>query len=275
MSRPRIPIAGLLVAIALLAVVFNLFSRPSQALPNLWNLAVWTMPPTTILYAYGSDRCRSWIRSVAVRLFYLVLGLLVFVGSGLLVVFLMGVFGRVALLDVPTTLVLGSTVLIMAMVTRRAPWGAGPHRAFAVGFAAFGWPFLLLGLAPALDQRVPVLWTSEFLHQLYPHWYLMSFPDPWPSVPTLATSVRVSRPGGIVIGPAPQPYLQFQFIGHCVISLGIAMAGGLLARTLAKRRQAPAASGDEASPTLRLSSRATSFHPFFGAPTRPLPGRNS
>src|SRR5262249_48304121 len=153
---------------------------------------VWTSPPVGILYAYGPERCRARIRSVVVGLarglLLLAWWALTFAGLGLLILLIvavLGVFTKIILLNDTVTFVLGWRVLVLAYVTRWALWGRGLRRSFGAGAAAFGWPFLFLGLAPALTDRVPVLWSTEFLHAIYPHVYVTAFPDPPPLEPTL------------------------------------------------------------------------------------------
>jgi hypothetical protein len=187
------------------------------------------------------------------------------------------------LLDPASTLTLGLTVGIMAMVSHRIYGDRGLRRSFDVGFAALGWPYLLFGLAPAQDERIPVLWTTEFLHRAYSSCYLTTYPDPTPPVPILRPPAPVQRPGGsprpgpgVVGSAATRGYWRFQIVGHCLVSLAVATAGGLLACRLAARRNAPAAAPvDESRPADRPSSGAGSFNTIFGTSGRAIPGRNS
>jgi hypothetical protein len=280
MSRPRIPIAGLLVAMAILAVVLSILNRPSQTLPNLWNLAVWTIPPIGILSMYGSERCRAGIRSLVVGLarglVLLAASGLILAGLGLLLAVVLGVLLKITLLNNLVASVLGSTALAMAFATRWAFRGRGLRRAFGAGAAACGWPFLFLGLAPVLSERVPVLWSTELLHAAYPHLYVTAFPEPEPPEPTLGASRSGTQLGLLIFKSVSLNYLQFQLIGHCLVSLGFAMAGGLLARALAAGRNAPAvATADESSPAHLSSSGAAPFGAILGTPGQALSGRNS
>ena len=203
---------------------------------------------------------------------------LTFAGLGLLILLIvavLGVFTKIILLNNTVTFVLGSTVLVLAYVTRWALSGRALRRSFGVGAAAFGWPFLFLGLAPALTDRVPVLWSTEFLHAIYPHVYVTAFPDPPPLEPTLGASLPTMRMGFFLFRSISLNYLQFQLIGHCLISLAIAAAGGLLARTLAAGRSATEAALDESGPAHRPASRATSLGAIFRTTGQALSGRTS
>jgi hypothetical protein len=285
MSFPRVPIAGLLVATAILAIVFSMLSQPGQVVSNLWNLAVWTTPPTAIFYTYGSERCRSAIRTVAAALLWLVSGLLILAGFAFCFAWLLlrcleapELISELVTFDIPLALAFGSTVVAMALVTARCLRGRGLRRSFGLGFAAFGWPFLLIGLAPAFVERAPVLWTTELLHAVYPALYLTSFPDAAPPLPTLGgrleTFPRQPRKSFVFETVTPG-YLRFQVIGHCLIGLALATAGGFLARTLAARRDAPAARDDETDPVTRSSAEASPLATLLMTSTRAIPGRDS
>ena len=276
MNRPQIPIAGLLGAIAILAVIFTMIGRPDRTVLTLWNLAVWGLPTIAILWVYGPAGFRDVLRAVAARLFRMALILAIVAGF----VMLLGGLGLMMaslveprpdrVLLVPFTLwALGLSVLTLAIVTRRGLRVRETGRPFAVGFAVTGWTILLAGLAPVWNESVPDLWTTEVFH------------DPLLS--------RVVWRG----------YLQYHMIAHCLVTLAVAMAGGLLARQLAARREAsavtpadepspedfplsggtsrslwPAPRADEPSPEPLLSSESTSSGTLLGTMGRSLSERN-
>jgi hypothetical protein len=235
MMRTQTSVAGLLIIMAGFAIILGVLSQPWERVANaLLSLAIVAVPTACVLLLYGPDRVRAEALSLARDLLVVALGLLGLAAS-LLAVVIVAVtvlfpFDAVVLLAaVPTALVLLAAGCF-------ALFGRGLRRAFGWGVVLFGLPVLIFGLTPAVSDRAPTLLTADLLHGLYPDLYLSSLPEQAPPAPTLgALSSRVTAPRRAPL--ISRSYLRLQRVGHYGIILGLALTGGLFARSLASGRE--------------------------------------
>ena len=239
--------------------------------------------------------------TVSASLLQIVLLLALVAGSAMLLVGLdlitgshVGPWRQIVLLTPSVLWSIGSSLLILAIVTRYALRVREPRRIFAVGFALTGWPILLAGFAPLWGEDVPVLWTSEVLHDL------SGLPEPAPlclalheinsTMPGSGTflfsavleedstlpSRYSSLPVGVrITGDFLARYLQFLLIGHCLVSLAIATVAGWLASTLAARRNALSAPANASDPVQEPSPVVSPLTSLLVPSRQVFPGRNT
>lgn len=193
------------------------------------------------------------------------------IGSLILVVLVCGV-AAAALRDASSlwaeTMV--SLTLLLLAVAVLAAWNRhGAARAFWQGFAFFGWAYLVLIFGE---------WVHEYIRPptepllLYVHEWIsppqaipgipggvvtgpnLTWPNPMPFTvpdvvgappgqPDVATMWVPMTPGAPAPVVVPVDQEQFLRIGHCLIALLAATAGGLIARWLHRTDPGPAAAG--------------------------------
>jgi hypothetical protein len=141
----------------------------------------------------------------------------------------------------------------------------GPSRGFWSGFAICGWGYLILSVGPGLESTASArLATTTLLDFSYEY----CFSSPYPQVyPRETAVIPVGMPKS-KLWNWPEPIINskihnsafyimspdaFLLIGHSLLSLPIAWAGGRLGRSLARRAQQSEASAShetlEQSPT--------------------------
>jgi hypothetical protein len=111
---------------------------------------------------------------------------------------------------------------ILGIVYRR-----GPRRAFWLGFALFGWTYLLVSDGPWFSAEVqPVLLTTRLIEDLYPR--LHPPPTNWPP-PQLVAWNPLGSPADFPDSPWTVNHPHFRRIGHAVAAQLVAVLGGVLA----------------------------------------------
>jgi hypothetical protein len=131
----------------------------------------------------------------------------------------------------------------------------GPGRGFWSGFAVCGWGYMFLSVGPAAEMASARLATTTMLDFSYEYCFTSYYPQVYPrDTPVLPVGMPKGK-----LWTWPEPIINpkfhnsafyimspdaFLLIGHSILSLPIAWAGGVLGRRLANREQgrfAPAA----------------------------------
>jgi hypothetical protein len=132
--------------------------------------------------------------------------------------------------------------LTLALLCTAIPgiaYSRGGRRAFWVGFAAFGWPYLFLcfGPVPGTSVKPPPLLTTKLLERVYP--YLSTVPPKevmifgegvWEDSRNIKVT-RAAKAGGITFFRNDTE--DFQRAGHAIANLVFACAGGFIAQSFA------------------------------------------
>jgi hypothetical protein len=155
------------------------------------------------------------------------------IGSLLILVVLLGV-GFAALKeagDLWDSAVLSSTIGVLMISVLLAAAREGASRAFWVGFALFGWGYLVLTAIPSIEPRLPTTRALAYLDSLVPGRYSN----------TWETNGRFSYPKLLITDGTSAMSLvrewggtseNFVRIGHSLFALILANLGGLLSRYL-------------------------------------------
>jgi hypothetical protein len=107
-----------------------------------------------------------------------------------------------------------ATLGILTTAVLGAAFGFGGRRAFLAGAAFFGFGYLVLATDPATGE---FLLTTRLIDRLY----TLMYPP---------ASYFVDGASVIYLGPIPPRPEHFLRIGHCLIALLLACAGGTIAR---------------------------------------------
>jgi hypothetical protein len=143
--------------------------------------------------------------------------------------------------------VLASTLLALLLALLLAVHRTGQARAYWVGFALFGWAYLIATLVPPIESRLPTTRGLAYLDSQVPgrqaNLALGSF-FAVGSVPSQPSTVRTVTfaPDGTLLAPGGPGSLRiwnatgtsenFVRIGHSLAALLLAFAGGYLSRHL-------------------------------------------
>jgi hypothetical protein len=133
-----------------------------------------------------------------------------------------------------------SLVLLCTAIPGMA-YRRGVRRAFWAGFAAFGWPYLILcfGPVPGTSFKPPPLLTTKLLERAYP--YLSTVPPSevsvfgkgcWDDSRNIKVSTVVTT-GGITFFRNDTE--DFQRAGHAIANLVFGCVGGFIAHSFASR----------------------------------------
>jgi hypothetical protein len=247
MRRPQASISGMLALVAVAAIVLAAACQSTgQARSALLTAALIAVPSVAVATVYGPPRYRSFLKALAI--FALAVAASI-VAASLLIMAIVTLVAAFARPFDPLVMLAVATATATLMMAVRAAWlERGRRQAFGIGAAALGWPFLLGGLAPIVDDRVPSLVTMEVIHGLYPHLYFRDYPQEPPATATIREEFS-RRYGTITKWPVAPPYVRFMRLGHCMTSLALALAGGLAARALfAGRESSDDARSDFESP---------------------------
>jgi hypothetical protein len=244
MRRPQASISGMLVLVAVAAIVLVALSQSrEQTQSALLTAALVAGPSVAIVLSYGSSRQRSFLKALAK---FALATLASVVAASLLVLAAVTLIAAFTRPFDPLVMLAVATATATLLLASRAAWfERGPRRAFGVGAATLGWPFLLVGLAPIVSDRVPALATTEVAHGFYPHLYFLAYPEEGPEGATVRAEVPVPTFNGRTARPVAPSYVRFMRLGHCMMSLAIALAGGLTARAMVARRESSDDTGSD------------------------------
>ena len=199
--------------------------------------------------------------------------------GGLLVVILLVALGLAAWMVATPALdsaVFGSVMLTLLGSVLLAVHRVEASRAYWLGFALFGWTYLVLGQFPAIEAKLPTTAGLEYLDSLRPGQVVaftigMNVSGGGPgraTVQVLSSSasgvavdtsragvVRISDPStGRAVGGVGDPSEFFVRTGHSLLALAMAFIGAVASRHLhdwERRREAPASAQETStsSPT--------------------------
>ena len=162
---------------------------------------------------------------------FTIAGLIVFIGA---IALIFAAMRSPTLLISQVAITASLTVLLASIVAAVV----SRPRAFWIGFAIFGWAYLLLSLGPWCDEHVrPWLLSTRFLDEIF----LRTI---GPSLVTRGLGIRRALPFD---GPALSykdhlEYLRFHETGHLLGSVAHGIMGGLLGLWLHRGRTIPSAS---------------------------------
>jgi hypothetical protein len=133
------------------------------------------------------------------------------------------------------------TLVLLCTAIPGMTYRRGVRRAFWVGFAAFGWPYLILcfGPVPGTSIKPPPLLTTKLLEKAYA--YVSTVPPSeivvggegvWDDSRNFRVT-RVIKTGGFTFFRNDTE--DFQRVGHGIINLVFACVGGFIAHSFASR----------------------------------------
>jgi hypothetical protein len=133
------------------------------------------------------------------------------------------------------------TLILLCTAIPGIAYRQGLHRAYWVGFAAFGWPYLILcfGPVPGTSIKPPPLLTTKVLELAYP--YLSTVPPSevmihgegvWDDSRNIKVTMA-AKGGGITFFRNDSE--DFQRSGQAITNLVFACVGGFVAQSFASR----------------------------------------
>jgi hypothetical protein len=159
--------------------------------------------------------------------------------------------------------VLGVTLALLLASVLLAIHRTGPARAHWLGFALFGWAYVLLGLIPSVEARLPTAKGLAYLDSLVPgravsSWSFINV-NPSPLVvanpagpgggnlqvstvnvtgsPTTGQTIRWTARANGTIAALPGSTESFIRIGHSLLALTLACVGASLSRSLHTKKE--------------------------------------
>ncbi len=163
--------------------------------------------------------------------------------------------------------ILGLTVLTVLTATLLAVHRTHPRRAYWLGFALFGWVYLIATLVPPVESRLPMtealscleskLRSQEAVSTVLYRMLVSGDPgrshSPQPAALDLTSEVSADWAyswmftGATLSGPSGTPE-NFVRIGHSLLALVMALIGGRLSRRLYGKSHARIAGDGDHSP---------------------------